>query len=250
MGSGGLKTRKPRVLIFDIETGGINGFKADLARVYNFGCKWLGEPKVTVLTVDQYPGWFSKKTGVSDRGICKAIEPIFNEADLVVGHFAEKFDRRFINGRRIINGLPPLSTITKLRDTWRMARTAFAFSSNRLGNLAMMLGLPELKHQKTRHEWPGWWIRAAAGDESAIHDMAKYCAQDVRTTEQLYLRLAPYDNPHPNLYPEREGCFSCGGSVQYRGYMLAGKYRYRRFQCTDCGKWGRDSKRVSIAEVE
>jgi len=238
--------KKPRVLIYDLETGGINGFKADLARVYNFGYKWLGESRVTVLTVDQYPKWHSKQTGVCDYGIIKAALPIMEEADLLVAHFGDRFDRRFFQGRCVINGFLPPPTITKQRDTWRIARTAFAFSSNRLGNLAMMLGLPEQKHQKTRDEWPGWWIRAAAGDRTAIHSMAEYCAQDVRTTEQVYLRLRAYDNPHPNMYPDRESCFACGGSVNYRGTALTGKYRYRRYQCGDCGKWGRDMKRIAL----
>lgn len=241
---------KPKILIWDLETGGINGFKADLARVYNFGYKWLGEPRVTVLTVDQYRGWFSKGQGVSDLGILKAALPIMEQADLMVAHFGDKFDRRFFNGRCIINDLPPPPTITKQRDTWRIAKTAFAFSSNRLGSLAMTLGLPEQKHQKTRDEWPGWWIRAAAGDHTAIRDMAKYCAQDVRTLEQVYLKIRSYDNPHPNMHPDREVCFACGGPVQYRGFMMTGKYRYRRYQCQQCGKWGRDSKRVSLVEEQ
>lgn len=236
---------KSKVLIWDLETGGVNAFKADLGFILNFGYKWLHAETTRVLKVSDYPGWFSKETGVVDRPLIEHILPILAEADMLVAHYGDKFDRRFLQGRCVINGLqPPPPTIQ--RDTWRIARGAFAFSSNRLGNLAKALGLAEQKYQKTADEWPGWWIRAMAGDEKAIRDMAKYCAQDVRTLEQIYLKLRVYDNfQHPRLYDNRENCKLCGGSVTYQGYRRTVERRYKRYKCGDCGRWGTDSKAES-----
>lgn len=239
---------KAKILIYDLETGGVNAFKPDLGVILNFGYKWLGESKVDVLQVHKYRGWFLRGKGLNDLPLLKEAIEIMNSADLLVAHFGDKFDRRFVNGRCAIHGIKPPSTITKQRDTWRIAKSAFCFSSNRLGNLAMLLGLPEQKHQKTRDEWPGWWLRAMAGDGKAIEEMSKYCAQDVRTLEEVYLRLRPYDNPHPNMHPNREVCYSCGGGVEYRGTSLVGHNRYRRYQCRSCGKWGRDRKAIGLID--
>ena len=232
-----------KILLWDLETGGVNALRADLGFVLVFGYKWLGEPTVRTVTVDQFPGWFSSNKSVNDKPLLEAALRVMEQADLLVAHYGDKFDRRFFQGRCAIHGLTPPPP-TKQRDTWRIARTAFNFSSNRLGALALTLGLTEQKHQKTRDEWPGWWFRAMAGDATAIRAMAKYCKQDVRTLEQIYLRLRAYDNPHPRLVVDRTVCGLCGGRIQFHGVAFVGTNRYRRFQCVQCGKWDRERKAV------
>jgi len=233
----------PKILIWDLETAGVNSLKADLSNVVCFGYKWVGDKKTHVLTIDQFPGWFSQK-GLNDRGLLKAALRLMEEADVLVAHFGDFFDRPYFQGRCVIQGLTPPPP-TKQRDTWQIARRAFTFSGNRLANLADILGVREKKHHKrVPEEWPGWWSSALAGNRAAIHKMARYCAQDVRTLEQVYLRLQKYDLPHPRLVADRSTCGICGGPVQYRGFAFVGQYKYRRFQCTECGRWGRDTKRV------
>jgi len=234
---------KPKILIWDLETGGVNAFKADLGMVLCFGYKWYGEKETHVLTVDQFPGWWKKKIGVIDKPLLKHALGIMEEADLMVAHYGDKFDRRFFQGRLVINDLQPPPP-TKQRDTWRIARTAFAFSSNRLVNLALTLGLVEQKYQKTRDEWPGWWLRAMAGDASGIHEMAGYCAQDVRTLEEIYMRIRPYDYPHPRVHEDRTTCRLCGGPTIYKGVAMVGDNRYKRLYCKACPKWDRETKRI------
>src|SRR5882757_6826992 len=138
---------KPRILFFDIETGGVNALKSDLGFTLNFGYKWLGEKTVHCLTVDQYPNWFTTKGSINDKGILKAALKIMEQADILVGHFASVFDRRFIQGRCAIHGLTPPPP-TKMRDTCMVARSAFNFSSNRLENLTDVLRLPVKKYHK------------------------------------------------------------------------------------------------------
>ena len=228
-----------KILLWDLETGGVNAFRSDLGFILNFGYKWLGDERTHVLTVDQFPGWFSVKGSINDKPILEAALKIMEKADLLVAHYGDKFDRRFFQGRCAIHGLLPPPP-TKQRDTWAIARRAFNFSSNRLGNLAEVLGLGEKKHQKTRDEWPGWWFRAMSGDVTAIHKMSEYCKQDVRTLEQIYLRIRPYDTIHPRVIVDRQLCGTCGGAIQYRGFSFVGVYKYRRFQCQECGKWDRE----------
>ena len=106
------------------------------------------------------------------------------------------------------------------------------------------MGLSQQKYQKKASEWPGWWIQAIAGNKASIAAMGEYCKQDVRTLEQIYLRIRPYDYEHPRLYQDgkRPVCRLCGGSVQYHGLAYLKNNRYRRYQCTLCGTWDRERK--------
>jgi len=237
---------RPKVLIWDLETGGVNAFKADLGFIFNFGYKWLGSEQTHCIKVCDFPGWWSPETGVVDGPLIEAALKIMTQADMLVAHYGDKFDRRFFQGRCVINGIkPPPPTIQ--RDTWRIARGAFSFSSNRLGNLAKALGLKQQKYQKTANEWPGWWIRGMAGHIPSIRGMAKYCKQDVRTLEQVYLKLRVYDNfQHPKLFDSRDVCGLCGGSVHYAGIRRCVTRSYKRFRCVDCGRWGKDSKALPL----
>lgn len=236
---------KPKILLFDIETGGVNALRSDLGFMLNFGYKFLGEKHAHCLTVDGFPKWFTTKNGINDKGILKAALEIMEDADILVGHFASVFDRRFLQGRCAIHGLQPPPP-TKMRDTCMIARSAFNFSSNRLQNLADVLRLPVKKlHKEVPDNWPNWWFRAMAGDKTAIHEMAEYCKQDVEALEHLYLALRPFDQAHIRIYEDREKCGACGGDVQYRGTCFVGQLKYRRFVCTECGRWDRERKALS-----
>lgn len=235
--------KKPRVLIWDLETGGVNAFYADLGFVLNFGYKWLGEKETHCLRVSDYKGWFDKSRDVpvNDRPLLEHALKIMTEADLLVAHYGDKFDRRFFQGRCVIQNInPPPPTIQ--RDTCKISWKAFAFRSNRLASLATHLGLKEKKYQKKSNEWPGWWFRAMAGNKQAIEEMAEYCKQDVRTLEQIYLRIRQYDNTHPRLFRPRTSCKTCGGNVIFQGTRTTSENIHLRFQCTDCGRWGHDTK--------
>jgi uncharacterized protein YprB with RNaseH-like and TPR domain len=239
------KESMSKILVWDLETAGVNALQADLSAVVNFGYKWVGERKAHVLTIDQFPGWFSPKRGLNDKPLLEAALKIMEGADILVAHYGDRFDKPFFAGRCVINGLTPPPP-AKQRDTWYIAYKTFKFSSNRLANLADILGVGERKYQKKHPgEWPGWWLRALAGDKQAIHDMAKYCAQDVQTLEQVYLRLQPFDIAHPRIINDRTKCETCGGDTQYRGTCVLKQHRYRRFACKECGRWGRELKAVN-----
>lgn len=239
----------PRILVFDLETAGVNAFNSDLSAIVCFGYKFVGEKHAHCLTVDKYDKWWSPETGLNDFGlVCDALH-LFELADITVAHYGERFDRRFVVGRCMIHGLTPPAP-AKLRDTWAIVRGKCNFSSNRLAHLSDLFGLQERKyHKKVPDEWPGWWTKAMAGNKKAIHEMATYCKQDVEALEQLYLRLRPYDTAHPRIVADRAHCGVCNGLVQYRGYALAKEHRYHRWQCTSCGKWGQDTKCVKDEEA-
>ena len=224
-----------KILFFDIETAGVNALKSDLGFVLMVGYKWAGDKEASIVTIKKK----DLKT-FNDGPLLTKFSRIYNEADLTVAHFGSVFDRRFIQGRLMINKLPPIPA-TKMRDTCMIARSAANYSSNRLNNLGNTLGLANKKIEKGTG-WPTWWFRAMAGDMGAIEEMAVYCKGDVLALEELYYRLLPFDNAHPRIHTDRTRCGKCNGTVQRHGIAFANGKKYHRYQCNDCGAWGRETK--------
>jgi hypothetical protein len=75
--------------------------------------------------------------------------------------------------------------------------------------------------------------------------MREYNCQDVILLENLYDRLLPWIQSHPNhgLHTHGTVCTNCGSKhVQRRGISRTGVGVYQRWQCTDCGTWMRTRK--------
>jgi len=225
--------KQPRILCFDIESAGVNALNADLGFVIIFGYKWIGEKKAHSIVIDK-----ESLAKFDDKKLLKEASKLLIEADLTVAHFGSVFDRRFIQGRLLINNLPPIPA-TRMRDTCMISRSVAKFSSNRLKHLANIL---QLKNRKLDNKWPTAWFKVMQGDLKALKGLAHYCEGDVLALEELYLRLANFDNAHPRIH-FGEVCGRCGSPhIQYRGISLVNNKRYRRYVCTYCKKWARETK--------
>jgi hypothetical protein len=226
---------KPKILSFDLESAGVNALKSDLGFVICFGYKWAHEKQAHAITISR-----SALMAFDDSALLKEASKLMSEADLLVGHYASVFDRRFIQGRLLINGLPPIPP-TKMRDTCMIARSVANFSSNRLKHLAKIL---DLRHQKLENNWPDAWFEVMRGNMTSLHDLAEYCKGDVLAVEELYHRLCPFDNAHPRMVADRSLCKTCGGKVEYRGFAYVNESKYRKYVCKSCSKWGRETNAV------
>jgi hypothetical protein len=97
-------------------------------------------------------------------------------------------------------------------------------------------------------KFPGFslWTECIKGNPEAWEEMKEYNKADVVSLEALYLHLRPFMRHHPNVgRPEGESkvlCPKCGSDhFQYRGYYYSkAGLSYRKFQCNDCGGWGRE----------
>lgn len=180
--------KRPKILVVDIETNGINGFKADLAYVLCIGYKWYGRSGTKCPTLADYSTF--KARPYDDKELIYAFHAVLKTADIVAGHYLRYFDWPFLQSRFAKHGL---SRITHLRvlDTWEVAKANFKLSSNRLDNLAAFFGCGNAKMSKGR-DWSLWWRRAAAGDVRAVRFIQRYCKQDVATTDELLTILRPY----------------------------------------------------------
>ena len=224
-----------KILFFDIESIGVNAMKSDLGRICCFGYKFQGDKKARCLTLDK-----ESLDKFDDRALLVQVSEIMEQADLLVAHFGSVFDRRFIQGRLLINGLPPIPA-TKMRDTCMIARSVANFSSNRLKHLCKLLGM---ENEKLENNWPTAWFEVMRGNMKALKGMAHYCKGDVLALEELYNRLLPFDNAHPRLVRKRATCGICGGPVEYRGTHYTATAKYRRTFCKACPKWGFETKAI------
>jgi uncharacterized protein YprB with RNaseH-like and TPR domain len=227
----------PKIILFDIET--IN-LKADLSPILCFGWKDLIEHQVHSIGLWDFSLW--EKSPFNDRLLCKEIYKILSPADAYVAHYGQRFDLKFINTRLAfhnMNRLPPV----KLIDTWRLARDNLLLTGNRLKNLCSYL---KCQHQKMASG--GWqtWLDVVNKDPIAIKKMTKYNKEDVLALQDLFIKLRCFSNklPNYNLFniDKKIICNNCGSShLNARGYSLTQSKKYRRYQCKDCGSWGKVS---------
>lgn len=236
-----------RILILDIETSPNIAyvwrfFKENVGakqvlengQILSFAAKWLDEDSIIYQDVQHD----------SELHMMTILFQLLDEADIVVAHNGDKFDLPHVQGRGVVLGLKPPAPY-KTVDTVKVARYEFNFPSNSLEYLANVL---KLKNRKDGHKkFPGFelWLGVLANNPEAWAEMREYNIIDILVLEELYLRLRPYMRRHPNVGVFEDdavavACPKCGSnSIQYRGYAHTNVSRYRRFQCNDCGGWGR-----------
>lgn len=172
----------------------------------------------------------------------RAMLPLLDEADAVVGHNISRFDAPKIRGRCLVHGLR-LPIPYKEIDTCQVARKEFDFSANSLKYLTDVLDCtPKSEHRK----FPGFelWLECLKGNRKAWKEMKHYNLQDIHSTEEIYLKMRPYIRQHPNwgVFSESSEiiCPKCGSEKsQRRGFARTTVGKYQRFQCLGCGGWFR-----------
>lgn len=234
-----------RILILDIETAPNIAyvwrfFKENVGakqvlehtEIMSFAYKWLEEDEVYYYDVQH----------TNEATILPYLMEALDAADIVVAHNGNKFDLPTIQGRALVAGLKPPAPY-KTVDTLLVARYEFNFPANSLEYLSTVLGVD----QKDSHKnFPGFelWDQCLKGNPAAWDEMRTYNIQDVLTLEQIYLKMRPWMRRHPNVgvFNDKETavCPKCGSDhIHYRGYAHTNVGRYHRFQCNDCGGWGR-----------
>lgn len=241
----------PRIVTLDIETAPLQSYHWGLWdqnigleqiavewTILSFSAKWLGEKKV-----------FYKDTGGrgvdkvrDDKALLEELWNILNEADIVIAQNGQAFDIKKINARMIMAGMKPYSPI-KIVDTMLVSKKHFSFTSNKLAWLSGHLTTAKKSEHKL---FPGFelWAECMKDNAKAWAEMKKYNCIDTVATEELYLKLRPWVEGHPNvaIYSEMEEmlCPKCNSDkVQKRGKAFTQTGEYHRFQCQDCGGWSR-----------
>lgn len=240
--------KEPRIILWDIETlpnineilkvyprlGDYPGLtlKASITSIICAGWKVLGEKRVHCINAWDFKRW--KRNVNDDFEVVKAISKILSGADCVVTHNGKRFDWKFLQTRLIYHGLPPLPPILHI-DTCVEAKKLMIFN-NRLDTVAKFLT------NQRKLENGGWdlWVDVHARKPKALKLMEKYCKQDVRALEAVYLRLRPLmkNIPNHNLWTDgmHKACINCG-SVKLRknGTRIRVNKILQAWQCCNCG---------------
>lgn len=245
-----VKHRKAKVLFFDVETSSLTvktwrTYQADAIRVVQtwqllcWSAKWQDGRHIT-RTLADYPDYDPATN--CDKALTTELAGLLEEADIIVAHNGDKFDIKKINTRMIIHGLPPAPQ-TKSVDTLKLARSRFAFHSNKLDTLGDLLGVG----RKAQTGGYDLWEQCVAGDLKAWRKMARYCKQDVVLLEAVYNKLKSWAVNHPNVSVMNEiedGCKVCGGtSLKRKGWSYERTGKAQRWCCNDCGHYQRGAFR-------
>lgn len=239
-----MTNQKSKILLLDLETSpnicytwGVH--EVDAIKVIkpwiilSFAYQWLGEKTHVFGNID-----FGDP--LNDKPLCKKLHWLLDMADVVIAQNGDAFDIPKINTRFEIHRLGPPSPYRTI-DTVKIARSVFAFNSNKLDNVGKDLS----EGEKIKHRGFEMWEGCMAGKIKDWDDMKRYNKGDVDLLKRIYLRFRPWIKNHPNMSVFSDGnvCPNCASpNINYRGYAVTNTSRYKRFQCQSCGHWGRDKE--------
>lgn len=209
-------------------------------RLLCFSAKWLGDPNRETVFWSLLDG---RETMV------RAAHVLLDEADVVMTWNGRKFDIPHLNREFLEAGLKPPAPYKQI-DLYEVVKRQFRFPSNKLQYVSTALGFKG----KVGHEGLRLWLKCMDGDPAAWKRMERYNRQDVILLEGLYGKLQPWIPGHPSWAAwqgqDVQVCPACSSSkLQARGYAYTLQSVYRRYQCQDCGKWSRATKRDDFTTI-
>lgn len=246
----------PKTLIFDIETSPIEAYlwhlweqrvRPDQLKkdwfIISWSAMWLDWTKVfsEVLTPSEAKKW-------NDKRIVKELWKVIDEADIIVAHNLDKFDKLKANTRFLKHGLPHPSPYQGI-DTLKVAKKEFKISSNKLDYLCWFLGID----RKTETWGLDLWKDCVAWDKKALKKMDEYCQNDVAILKKVYYKLRPYIRNHPNygVYKNAKICPNCGNKkIEWKDTFKTNSNKFLAWRCKECESLVRMSwkKIVSVSK--
>jgi hypothetical protein len=174
-------TEPKRILDFDIENRPLAYLGSDYttAEITAIAACWMGEPKsmkVWLLTKED-------ENGRQTRTMLEGFVRMYNEADMITGHFIRGHDLPVINGALLENGLPPLGPKLSHDTKNDLATTKYISLSQE--NLGAMLKIAAPKERMNNPKWRD----ANRLTKSGIALTRKRVVADVIQHMQLYVKL-------------------------------------------------------------
>lgn len=195
--------KKQKVYVIDIETAPITAYawgiweeNIQLDRIVRdwfvicFSVKELGKKNIIShrLTAREV------KRG-DDKRIMKKMRDILDDADIVIAHNGDRFDIRKINARFMVHGIKYPSPYKSI-DTLKVVKREFNLTSNKLDYICHLLGI------KGKIDTGGQrlWNECLQGSEQALVKMSRYCDNDIKILEKVFIRLQPYMRTNPKSW--------------------------------------------------
>lgn len=233
---------KPKILVFDIETSPLISYLWNRWQkfipdeqviedwfVISWAGKWLFEEEVFSMVVTP-----QEARNRDDKRLVKGLWDKLNEADIVIAHNGLNFDIKVMNGRFLkydLNLPMPYQVI----DTFKHSTKRMRLPSHGLNYIAKYLGVGN----KIKTDFQ-LWVDSMKGDEVALQQMDEYCKMDVKVLEDVYLKMRPLIQPHPNLglfiESDTQTCPSCGSNdLELQGTYATTVNLYDAYRCKCCG---------------
>ena len=253
----------PKILFLDVEVqGSVNiafpRFKANISPdavlsepyLLTYAANWLHEDENQILC-EGINDWYIFTEGQphNDIFLVEALYELLDEADIVIAHNAG-FDVGQINARFAYHGIDPPSPY-KVICTLQGLRKYFKLPANSLDASTKYFEL-ERKH---KHEGIKLWVDCYKGDEDAFERMKEYNRGDIPTLRQLYMKIRPFMQNHPNvgLYynDDKIRCNTCGSDVMIKQdskYAYTNLSKFETYRCDNCGSHKRLRKNVRTKE--
>lgn len=182
--------KKLRIGYLDIEATNLNGN-------YGFMLSWYIKTKGK----NEYKHSVIKKGEIYNYSFDKRLVEELLEAlkhyDVLYTHYGSdwRFDIPFIRTRAFRHSIEdklPDNMEKFIMDTYPIAKSKLKLSSNRLGTIAELLGIKNVK--KTSVD-PDVWERAIAGDPKALEYVRDHNKKDVQILERVHSRLEKVEKP-------------------------------------------------------
>lgn len=228
-----------KILHIDIETAPEKAyvwgfFKQNIAEnqivehgyTLSFAARWEGEKKVHFYSINK-------------DGFDNMIEQawlLLDEADAVVHYNGEKFDIPTLNREFLINDYAPPTPYHQI-DLYKVVKRRFNFPRNGMDYVCKRLGITG----KVPHKGMDLWTECMSGDKKAWETMEKYNKQDVVMLGELYVKLLPWIQNHPNhaLFVDTNEpvCPNCGSTHVVKNGVepeTTNTQAYQRYRCQEC----------------
>lgn len=200
-----------------------------------FAAKWYGEEETLFYSLQE-------ETGGKEHMLQEAWH-LLNGADAVVHYNGKSFDIPILFQEFLAEDMPPPSPFKQI-DLKQVVAKKFRLPSNKLQYVS-----DQLLKLGGKEETGGFstWLGVMNDDPEAWEKFARYNKRDVTVLEEVYDRLLPWIDSHPNrnLYREDQGCPGCDNtSLTKEGFAYTLQGKFQRYSCKNCGRWSRGTKRI------
>lgn len=244
-----LYNKYPRTVIYDIEVSPCQGWFWQTGTQY-IGAHNIREAGKIICISYRFMDWPKGKVKSLkwDKNQCdkKMVHKFYEEvkdAELLVGHNGDQFDKKWINVRLAAHGLPTLK-FNETEDTLKQVRKQFKLPSYRLDFLCKYFKIGG-KLATTSDLWEEIVFNNC---KKKLKEMVEYCNNDVLILEELYRTIYPYVDHKMNLavmHRDPSICPQCASTnIIKRGFKYLKSGIFQRYTCNECGHRYRDGKNL------
>jgi len=215
----------------------------DPVKIVCLSWKWLGDSHISSVSVLGDKQRFTLDHS-DDAFVVGILRDLLDSADIAVAHNGNGFDLKMAKTRMMAHGLAPIKDPVMI-DTLTASRAIGRPESHSLSYLCRYFGLDA---KDDSPDWKSVW----SGDVQAIKDCERYCRQDVRALEALYLKIRPWIKNHPNLalYMKNQHHMTCpacnSDNIRTNGTFPNRQGVFQRYRCNECDKSFHTKKNLAI----